>query len=164
LLLTNEFGLLEIQGHSEAMGSRRPKRTIPCPGFSMDRLRKDIEDLNGYTLSRSRPGAKERNKDDRQLYSPNDGAGPSGMGLDKDTLPAAPPLSEQNKIILEYLHQPGRTLTNLIALTNLGIGSLTSRISELRQMGHEIVSEPATDFHGRRYIKYSLKQPKPETP
>lgn len=64
-------------------------------------------------------------------------------------------LTPQQRTILEYL-QAGRTLTNQIALNNLGIGSLTSRVAELRSMGHGIKEEWGSDFHGKRYKKYAL--------
>lgn len=86
----------------------------------------------------------------------------------EDTMPTLPapkpprkptPMSEQSRVILAYLSQPGnKALTNLIALTNLGIGSLSSRIAELRQAGHNIISTNATDWHGRRYVRYTLEE------
>lgn len=65
-------------------------------------------------------------------------------------------LTPQQRTILEYL-QAGRSLTNQIALNNLGIGSLTSRIAELRKMGHQITDTVEKDFHGKDYKKYALK-------
>jgi N-acetylmuramoyl-L-alanine amidase len=67
-------------------------------------------------------------------------------------------LSQQNRLVLEYLRS-GRTLTNLIAVSNLGVGSLTSRIAELRKLYGEdyIKDETDTDFHKRRYKKYFLE-------
>lgn len=64
-------------------------------------------------------------------------------------------LSPQNRYVLEAL-QSGRTLTNIIALTTMGIGSLTSRIAELRKAGHPIVDEDREDMRGKRYKAYKL--------
>lgn len=70
--------------------------------------------------------------------------------------PTKPNLSEQQKVVLEYL-QGGRTLTNKVALTCLGVGSLSSRIAELRRLGYDIVDELAEDkLTGRNYKKYDL--------
>lgn len=57
---------------------------------------------------------------------------------------------------MEYL-QAGRSLTNQIALNNLGIGSLTSRIAELRKKGYAITDTVEKDFHDKDYKKYALK-------
>lgn len=140
--LFTRFGPLMIQGHTEA---QRIRNREPCPGFDLGKLREDLK-LNDYTASVSHPGRKEDGgKDNRQLYE--------NMG-------GAATLSEQQRLLLEYLSRPKTpALTNLIALTNLGIGSLSSRISELRRMGHNIVSEDKLDFNGRRYVSYTL-QPK----
>lgn len=64
-------------------------------------------------------------------------------------------LTPQQRTILEYL-QAGRSLTNQIALNNLGIGSLTSRIAELRKKGYAITDTVEQDFHGKDYKKYAL--------
>ncbi len=63
----------------------------------------------------------------------------------------------QRKLVLEYL-QSGRTLSNLVAITNLGVGSLTSRIAELRADGFDIKDEWREDFGGKRYKAYWLPQ------
>lgn len=65
-------------------------------------------------------------------------------------------MSTQCRLLLDYL-QAGRTLTNLVAITNLGIGSLTSRIAELRKdYGYPVLSEWREDFGGKRYRAYWL--------
>lgn len=63
-------------------------------------------------------------------------------------------LTPQQHLVVSYL-KAGHTLTPLIALTNLGIGSITSRIAELKTAGYPINAEPDTDFNGRRYMKYT---------
>lgn len=68
-----------------------------------------------------------------------------------------PSLSTQNQLILDYL-KAGRTLSNQIAIVNLGIGSLSKRIAELREMGHKIKSEWAEDHFKKRYVRYTLEQ------
>lgn len=107
--LHSTFGQLDMVGHSEC------DHSADCPGFDMDRLRKDC----------LMPAAQ------------------------------AKALSTQNEILLQYL-QTGHTLTNLIALTNLGVGSLSSRVAELRKAGHNIEGEDKADFKGRRYTSYRL--------
>lgn len=57
------------------------------------------------------------------------------------------------KLVLDYL-QSGRTLSNLVAITNLGVGSLTSRIAELRADGFDIKDEWREDFGKQRYKAY----------
>lgn len=126
-LLLTEFGPLAIQGHTEV---QRLKNRGECPEFDMDQFRDEVAEKVSA-------------------------CGDPVADTSKLKRPAS--MSEQSREILAYLSQPGnRALTNLIALANLGIGSLSSRIAELRQMGHNIVSTPATDWHGRRYVKYTL--------
>ena len=62
-------------------------------------------------------------------------------------------LKPQERLVWEYL-LTGRTLTNLVALTNLGVGSLTSRIAELRRRGGRIESDWEEDHFHRRYKRY----------
>lgn len=64
-----------------------------------------------------------------------------------------PPLAPQARLVLEYL-QSGRQITPLLAITNLGVASLTTRISELRKAGFQILSEWSEDHFKRRYKKY----------
>jgi hypothetical protein len=64
--------------------------------------------------------------------------------------------SDQCQRVLEYIQQ-GKTVTNMVALTCLGVGSLTSRIAELRRIGHKIDSEWAEDRFGRRYKEYRYR-------
>lgn len=59
----------------------------------------------------------------------------------------------QTQLVLDYL-QSGRTLTTLIALTNLGVGSLTTRIAELRNAGIAVIDEWGVDHFDRRYKRY----------
>lgn len=64
-------------------------------------------------------------------------------------------LSTQQDIVVQYL-KTGHTLTTLIAMTNLGIASLSSRVAELRALGYDIEGEDKLDFNGRRYVAYTL--------
>jgi hypothetical protein len=66
-------------------------------------------------------------------------------------------LSPQQSLVIQYL-QAGRSLTNLIALTNLGVGSLTSRVAELRTLGYQIIGENRKDFNGKDYVSYTLRK------
>lgn len=65
-------------------------------------------------------------------------------------------LSTQHKLIVAYLEK-GRTLTNKVALTCLGIGSLSSRVSELRRAGFLFEVEDEMDHAGKVFRKYRLK-------
>lgn len=72
-------------------------------------------------------------------------------------------LSPQTRTIYQYL-QTGRTLSQVIALTNLGVGSVTSRISELRKAlakegdTERVVDEWKNDFSKQKYKSYKLVQ------
>lgn len=62
-------------------------------------------------------------------------------------------LTTQQQIIWDYL-KAGRTLTNKLAIIALGVGSLSSRIAELRKLGYPITDEYETDPFERRFLKY----------
>lgn len=64
-------------------------------------------------------------------------------------------LTPQQEIVLGALKQ-GKTLTNVVAITCYGVGSLSSRIAELRRMGYEITDETDTDRFERSFKKYRL--------
>ena len=64
-------------------------------------------------------------------------------------------LTTQQGIVIDYLRR-GSTLTNKVALTCLGIGSLSSRIAELRRLGFHIADRFDRDRDGRSYRKYDL--------
>lgn len=72
------------------------------------------------------------------------------------TSPKLEDLSPNNRLLVEYM-QAGRTLTNNVAVNSLKVGSLTSRVAELRRLGWPVVSRWKTDFHGRRYKTYGLE-------
>lgn len=75
-----------------------------------------------------------------------------------------PDPSPQAMLVHDYL-KSGRKLTNLAALTSLGIGSLSRRITELRVAGHTILDEWGADHWGRRYKRYFLPDlPLPDLP
>ena len=61
----------------------------------------------------------------------------------------------QRDLVLEFLCA-GRRLSNLLAMTNLGVGSLSSRVAELRKAGHDIRSVTEKDHFGKRYKVYFL--------
>lgn len=65
-------------------------------------------------------------------------------------------LTPQQKVVLDYL-RPGRTLTNKVALTCLNVGSLSSRVAELRRLGYDIATRIEEDAQtGRHFKKYNL--------
>lgn len=61
----------------------------------------------------------------------------------------------QKRMILEYL-MTGRTLTPVVAITTMGIGSLTKRIQELRGLGYNITSAWKEDHFHRSYMSYRM--------
>ena len=64
----------------------------------------------------------------------------------------------QHKLILKHLRTT-KGLTVREAMIEYSISSLTKRIQELRDMGHDIVSDrknhPVT---GQRYVRYTLEE------
>lgn len=62
-------------------------------------------------------------------------------------------LSPQSRLVHDYL-MSGRKLTRLIALTNLGVQDVTTRIAELRKLGMEIKDAWLADHFDRRYKEY----------
>lgn len=70
-------------------------------------------------------------------------------------------MSPQATQVLAYL-KSGKGLSNLIALNTLGIGSLSSRIAELKAMGHDITSgsRVAPAPSNRRFTVYYLTKHK----
>lgn len=64
-------------------------------------------------------------------------------------------LTPQDKLVYDYL-MSGRALTSLVAMVNLGVGSLTARIATLRKLGLKIADEWAADHFNRRYKKYQV--------
>lgn len=69
-------------------------------------------------------------------------------------------LTDQQGRVINYL-KGGSTLTNMVALNGLGVGSLTSRIAELRKLGFPIVDRLDKDQFSRTYKKYDLEDGKP---
>ena len=62
----------------------------------------------------------------------------------------------QNQVILKHLRKAG-SITVREALVEYSVASLTKRIQELREAGHEIVSN--VKFHpvtGQKYVRYTL--------
>lgn len=66
-------------------------------------------------------------------------------------------LTPQQGRVIRYLAK-GSTLTNKVAIMCLDVGSLTSRIAELRRLGFKIADTLETDHAGRSYKKYDLAQ------
>ena len=60
--------------------------------------------------------------------------------------------STQRELLKSYLEQ-GHKVSNVLAL-HLGIGSLSSRIAELRSENYPVVSEWREDHMGRRFKVY----------
>lgn len=73
---------------------------------------------------------------------------------DTDT-PKPRGLTPQAALILDYLSS-GKKLTSRLAMMMLGVTNLTTRIAELRKLGHDIEREWQTDHFGRRYMEYRL--------
>lgn len=72
-------------------------------------------------------------------------------------------LTPQQDRVLSYLME-GKTLTNKVALTCLDVGSLSSRIAELRKLGHDIEVEMEKDHANRSFKKYRLARPEGQPP
>ena len=126
--------MVTLWGHDEVI--RFKQGHDACPGFSMDQLREDC----------ILPRVIGTNQSDALWY---DAHRMSDEG-------PAPKLSTQCQILLDYLRS-GRHVSNMIALVSLGIGSLSSRVAELRAHGYEVAGESKLDTNGRRYNSYSLE-------
>ena len=61
----------------------------------------------------------------------------------------------QNQKIAEHLQKVG-SISWVEANDLYRVRSLTRRIADLRQAGHDIVSEWRTDHLGQRYTRYSM--------
>lgn len=61
----------------------------------------------------------------------------------------------QNKKILDHLNNVG-SISFLEAWTLYSVRSLTRRIKDLREAGHEITSENRRDHTGQRYVRYRM--------
>ena len=61
----------------------------------------------------------------------------------------------QNNKILQHLKRVG-SISWVEANDLYRVRSLTRRIADLREMGHEIISEWRKDTLGQRYVRYSL--------
>lgn len=64
-------------------------------------------------------------------------------------------LTNNQRRVFDYLMN-GHTLTNLLALTALQVGSLSSRVAELRKMGINITTRVERDHQGRLFNKYDI--------
>ena len=64
----------------------------------------------------------------------------------------------QQRLIVDYL-DAGKTLTNKTAIMCLGIGSLSSRMAELKRKGYEFETEREYDERDdTHYLKYRKAQ------
>lgn len=64
----------------------------------------------------------------------------------------------QNDIILKHLQKAG-SITVREALVEYSVSSLTKRIQELREAGHNVVSHPKTHpVTKQRYVRYTLEE------
>ena len=70
-------------------------------------------------------------------------------------------LKPQARLVLDFL-KSGRGLSNLIALVDLGVGSLTSRIAELKDAGYDIIAASHKTPNGKRFNVYRLNAKAPE--
>jgi hypothetical protein len=127
--LMQTFGRLPVVGHTELQRYRN--RELRCPHMDMEAFRAALTFAT------------------RDLEFPD---------MDAQTTTAQPVdgLTTQQRLVLDYLGA-GRTLTTKIAVMSLGIMSISSRIAELRKLGHAIVDEEAKDHFGKRYLKYRLQ-------
>lgn len=66
-------------------------------------------------------------------------------------------LTPQQARIIQYM-EPGSTLTNVVAMTVLQVGSLSRRITELRRLGFTIKDRMDQGHDGRSFKKYDLDQ------
>ena len=71
-------------------------------------------------------------------------------------------MKPQTRLVLDYLLAKGnngrrRTVTTAIAMNSIGVGSLSSRIAELRSLGYVIKDEWRKDYYGARYKRYRLE-------
>lgn len=64
-------------------------------------------------------------------------------------------LSRQARIVLDFL-VTGKGLSNIIAISTLGVGSLSSRISELTKRGYAIDKSSRKSPNGKRFTVYKL--------
>jgi N-acetylmuramoyl-L-alanine amidase len=120
-------------GRLEVVGhtelQRYRNRELRCPHLDMDELRETLMHITQDIPDKAPAAAEPEDK-----------------------------LTPQQRLILDYLGA-GRTLTTKVAVTSLGIMSVSSRIAELRKMGHPILEREARDHFGKRYLKYFVEQP-----
>ena len=65
-------------------------------------------------------------------------------------------LSPQAAKLLDYLSVDSREITQMVALTILGIGSLTARVGDLRRAGYKIKGTRKHEVRGGTYTSYRL--------
>jgi phage gp16-like protein len=75
----------------------------------------------------------------------------------KDTERTNVKLNPQQELLIDYMRN-GSTLTNMIAANNLGVQSVSRRITELQELGFKIKKAWKKDHFGNRYMTYSLEE------
>lgn len=75
------------------------------------------------------------------------------------TAPVAPrdPLSPQARLVLKHLQSVG-SITNVEANAVHRVRSLSRRITELKDAGHNVKKDFRKDTTGQRYVRYSLEK------
>lgn len=63
-------------------------------------------------------------------------------------------MKTQEEMILDYLKEHG-SITSMQAFQRLGITRLSARVYDLRDHGHNVVTETVTK-NGKRYAAYKL--------
>lgn len=84
------------------------------------------------------------------------------MSLETKTTKPTPveDLSTQNALLVRYMQERG-PISNLIAITNLGVGSLSKRMAELSRLGWPVLKRRKKDFGGKDYVEYFLRRDDP---
>ena len=65
-------------------------------------------------------------------------------------------LGPQQRLVYDYL-MTGRQLSRQVAINNLGVQEVTTRIAELRKMGLDIKDQWKRDFSDTRYKAYYVE-------
>ncbi len=78
-------------------------------------------------------------------------------GADSSTYAKASGVQSQNGRILTYLKE-GHTITHFDALKGFDCARLASRINDLRNQGHEIVTVHEFTRTGKRIARYKLQK------
>ena len=77
------------------------------------------------------------------------------MTLGNSTLANDLSLPPQARIVLRHLEK-GKTITPMEAIVVYNIWRLAARICELRDAGHDVITEVRKDERGKKYGEYRL--------